>query len=59
MAVDLAQIIPIDHWEYVLHEKQSVDAMKRLPKTPDAAEICVLNGTLKFDIFVWRPIFDA
>ena len=42
MAMDLVQIIPTDHWEYVLHKKQTVDAMKLLPKTPDAAEnLCV------------------
>ena len=59
MAVDLAQIIRTDHWEYGLHEKQSVDVVKQLQKTPEAVKVCVLYGTLKFDIFVWRPIFDG
>ena len=59
MIMDLAQIIPTDHWEYVLQEKQTVDVVKPLQKTPEAGEVCVLIGTLKFDIFVWRPIFDG
>ena len=59
MAVDLVQIIPTDHWEYVLHGIQSVGAVKCLPKAPETTEICVLIGAGKFDISVWRRIFDG
>ena len=44
--MDLAQIIPTDHWEYVLQEKQTVDVVKRLQKTPEAGEVCVLIGAV-------------
>ena len=44
--MDLAQIIPTDHWEYGLHEKQSVDVVKQLQKTPEAVKVCVLSGAV-------------